>query len=280
MNFKDIGEAISSIQVLQRFYSVVQIREVEHSQILYKGSGRNEDICSKKVIPFTGTFQSKITIDGDNHNVIVTTSIPITIGKQSFSLELIQQGINYREDIQQASLGSKHMLSYMCTLAITDSLTNLYNHRYIYEQLPIDMADAFVQNKPISVIYADIDSFKEINDTYGHIIGDYLLKEVAYLFLQEIQSETAWIARYGGDEFLISLPFEDGTLATNIAYQIRKKIENKEFILDSCTAKITCSFGVLTLYKENDILSVDEIIKLVDCKLYHAKNNGKNKVVV
>jgi len=280
MIFKDIGEAIASIQALQRFYSIVQIRSVEHSQIFYKGSGRNEGICSKELIPFTGTFQSQVTIDGDNNNVIVTTSIPITICGQSFSLELIQQGINYREDMQKVSLGSKNMLSYMCTLAITDSLTNLYNHRYIYEQLPIDMADAFIQNKPISIIYADIDSFKEINDTYGHIIGDYLLKEVSYIFLQVIQSKTAWIARYGGDEFLISLPFEDGTLATNIAYQIRKKIENKEFILDSCTTKITCSFGVLTLYKENHILSVDEVIKLVDCKLYHAKNSGKNKVVV
>ena len=124
--------------------------------------------------------------------------IPAAIDGQTYCIELIQH-YEKKDDIPS--------LLHMQKLIITDSLTNLYNRRYINKQLPINLNRAFMQENSVSFIYADIDFFKKINDQYGHIAGDYILCETADIFLQTIRKEKrGWAARYGGDEFFILSP--------------------------------------------------------------------------
>ncbi len=278
MIFESMSQAIASTQMLQRFYSVIRIKDTGSTKILYDSD--NSDMSHENPVSFTGQYNAALTISEYNHSIVLTTTIPVSIGGRSCYLELIQRAVNDNEVSQSASMKHKNIIHHMRKLAITDSLTSLYNRRYIYEQLPIDLAWAFQNDNPISVIYADIDYFKEINDKYGHIVGDYMLKEVADVLHQQVQRKDGWAARYGGDEFLICLPSTNKTSAARIANRIRKAVEVKQFIIDSNHLKMTCSFGVQTIYKKNGINSVDKVIELVDCKLYQAKNKGRNRVVV
>jgi len=233
MIFESMSQAIASTQMLQRFYSVIRIKDTGSTKILYDSD--NSDMSHENPVSFTGQYNAALTISEDNHSIVLTTTIPVSIGGRSCYLELIQRAVNDNEVSQSASMKHKNIIHHMRKLAITDSLTSLYNRRYIYEQLPIDLAWAF---------------------------------------------QNGWAARYGGDEFLICLPSTNKTSAARIANRIRKAVEVKQFIIDSNHLKMTCSFGVQTIYKKNGINSVDKVIELVDCKLYQAKNKGRNRVVV
>ncbi len=212
--------------------------------------------------------------------MVISTVIPLSIGNRSCYLELIQRALSDNEINLSLAADLENIIHHMQKLAITDSLTNLYNRRYIYEQLPIDLAWAFQNDEPVSVIYADIDYFKEINDKCGHIVGDYMLKEVAEVLYKQVRKKDGWAARYGGDEFLICLPAINKTTAAKIANRIRRAIEVKQFITDSQLLKMTCSFGVKTIYKKSGVNTVNKVVELADRKLYQAKNKGRNRVVV
>lgn len=91
----------------------------------------------------------------------------------------------------------------MNKLIVTDELTECYNRRYINERLPVDINLAQSSNSDLSIAMVDIDYFKEINDKYGHLAGDFVLKEVSKIIKNNIRVKSDWIARYGGEEFLI-----------------------------------------------------------------------------
>ncbi len=160
---------------------------------------------------------------------------------------------------------------------IKDSLTNTYNRRYMEERLLVDVFNALNENQPISVILADIDYFKKVNDTYGHLAGDHVLKEFAHIANANIRKSRDWIARYGGEEFLIVLLNADENAAYKVAEKVRKAIEETEFLYNNESIRITASFGTYTL-KSND-LSYEQLMDRADKNLYKAKNSGRNKTI-
>lgn len=188
----------------------------------------------------------------------------------------------YNESVFIARLKSsvRHLLLYrelekkneeLARMSITDSLTGLYNHQYIYEQLKNEIKKAQRYERPFSVIMVDVDDFKNINDTYGHQVGDDVLVKISKT-LRETAREVDLIARYGGEEFLLVLP---ETLLENefvMAERIRTAIENLNFGLGK---KITVSGGIAAYQKGDDEKS---IVARADCLLYEAKREGKNKV--
>jgi len=125
-------------------------------------------------------------------------------------------------------------------------------------------------NTPLSIIYFDIDHFKQINDTYGHKKGDFILKEVSKIILQNIR-KTDIFGRWGGEEFIIILPFTNLENALILAEKLRKKIEEHDF--DGIN--ITISFGVTELKIDDN---ADTLINRADEALYKAKNKGRNRV--
>lgn len=155
-----------------------------------------------------------------------------------------------------------------------DPLTKLYTRYYFIEKLSQMFRRAIKFNEKLSVVMCDLDHFKKINDTYGHLIGDEVLKKIAQILRRNVRM-TDVIGRYGGEEFIIFLPYSSSKQAYEIAERIRKKIEK----LDEFPFKVTMSFGIAS-YPETKVNSPDELIHHADDALYKAKETGRNKVVM
>lgn len=161
--------------------------------------------------------------------------------------------------------------------AITDELTQVYNRRFINEKLPIDLYAAVGNDGVLSAILVDVDDFKQINDTYGHSMGDRVLRKVAEILKNNIQRKGDWAARYGGDEFLVVLPDADRKSAKKIAERIRRQVEQETFELRGSTVSTTISCGVSSAGPRDSASAVDFFDRL-DQKLYQSKHSGKNSI--
>jgi len=160
-----------------------------------------------------------------------------------------------------------------------DALTGLYNRRYIDETLPAAISVAYDKGKALSLIFADIDRFKQVNDIYGHIAGDLVLQHIAHLLQKKTRRAGSWVARYGGDEFIICLPGVEHAAAQRTANQLRLAIMNERFPIGGSAVYLTCSFGVQSVEKNDFQLSALMLLHRADEKLYQAKRAGRNSVV-
>ncbi len=158
-----------------------------------------------------------------------------------------------------------------------DPLTKLLNRRAMEEILEHNLKISQIAGEPFTVAMADIDNFKQVNDTYGHIVGDCVLKNVARLIKESIR-KSDFVFRYGGEEFLILLPSTKLEDAVNVLEKIRRKVETTDFICNDTKIRVTISIGVHSETPKNDT-SIFHIIKKADKNLYKAKETGKNKVV-
>ena len=161
-------------------------------------------------------------------------------------------------------------------LAVTDDLTQLYNHRYFAKRLGEEFKRAHRHGDPLSCIMLDIDDFKRVNDRYGHQQGDIVLQEVAGLILGSIR-ETDIPARYGGEEFAIILTHTFMENALLLAERIRQTVYQTRFSGLSDDHPMTVSLGIAT-YPDPLIWSADDLIGMADQALYKAKMSGKNRV--
>ena len=156
--------------------------------------------------------------------------------------------------------------------AITDPLTQAYNRNYLRDLLTnINIAK-------YQIIMLDIDHFKNVNDSYGHKIGDNILRDIATIIQKQIRSDDIFV-RFGGEEFLLFIHKKDSQtlLAKHVAQRIRKKIEETTFRYDTLSINITVSMGVSC--KPEHFKSINEAIKHADEMLYIAKKEGRNKVI-
>ncbi len=158
----------------------------------------------------------------------------------------------------------------------TDSLTGCYNRRALMELLDRSMDSARRHGRQLSVIMFDVDHFKKINDCYGHLFGDKVLKAIAGSVSELIRKED-YMARYGGEEFLVVLPETSLNTAVEIANRLKKNIESLSLVTPCNTSlSVTASYGVSTMTAEDDI---NTLISEADTHLYLAKTNGRNRVV-
>ncbi|MFK2823863.1 diguanylate cyclase [Arcobacter sp. YIC-80] len=156
-------------------------------------------------------------------------------------------------------------------LSITDKLTSLYNRTKIDDTLQRQLKYTKRYNEDFSLILIDIDFFKKINDTYGHQVGDTILKEFAQILKDNIR-QTDTVGRWGGEEFIIICPKTNLEEANIVSQKIKNKIEKTSFsTINNCTA----SFGIST-YKKG--LDIKDIVKNADEALYKAKSNGRNTI--
>lgn len=161
-------------------------------------------------------------------------------------------------------------------LTTIDGLTQVFNKRYFLETLERELGRAQRYQRDLSLIMFDIDYFKPVNDTFGHLAGDYVLKHMAGVLKGRIRREDI-LARYGGEEFAIILPEIDNYNAIHFADKVRRLIEGAAFMFEGTPIPITVSVGVATLTPElND---VPAFIKQADNNLYRAKTAGRNQVI-
>lgn len=159
-------------------------------------------------------------------------------------------------------------------LSIYDSLTQLYSRYYIISRIQIENERFLRYNKPYSVVMFDIDHFKKVNDTYGHLVGDMVLRELGSIIRKNIRKIDS-AGRYGGEEFLIVLPETKKEQAFIVAEKLRNAVNKNSF---PKAGKITISGGVAEV--TDGTKSYEDIIRSADKNLYIAKQSGRDKVVV
>ena len=160
-------------------------------------------------------------------------------------------------------------------LSLTDALTGLYNRRHFDHTVEREFLRSKRYGGSLSIAIIDIDYFKKINDTFGHLCGDYVLKEVAYLILDNFR-KTDIVFRYGGEEFVVLLT-ETPLSQTYIPLErLRQSIEKHQFSYADKKINLTVSIGVAS----NSTLSVNEFLNNADKSLYKAKNAGRNNIVL
>jgi diguanylate cyclase (GGDEF)-like protein len=162
-------------------------------------------------------------------------------------------------------------------LAMTDELTQLYNRRFFIDRCVREFRVWQRYKNPFSVLLLDIDHFKNINDSFGHDIGDVALKFVAKS-LKNLVREVDIVARYGGEEFVILLPQTQGNMAQELAERLLVNIEASELIIAEKSLKLTVSIGVAEVRLE--MKDLNDLLKAVDNALYQAKWRGRNQVVM
>lgn len=221
-----------------------------------------------------------VKIVSRNKNIILTIAVPVIYKGQTYILEMlkdISRNSSNLGDLNDGIGNVNLLLEEMGNKIIRDDLTGVYNRRYITERLPVDINKCAIAETPLSIIMADIDYFKNVNDTYGHVIGDRVLKDFAALISENINHETSWMARYGGEEFIIVLINTDMQTAYDVAEEMRKKLEKKVFKYEDLEIKITSSFGVYSV--DNRKIEVEDLISQVDKNLYKAKQSGRNVTI-
>ncbi|MBP2028624.1 diguanylate cyclase (GGDEF)-like protein [Acetoanaerobium pronyense] len=162
-------------------------------------------------------------------------------------------------------------------IANRDYLTNMYNLKYFYLHFNNLAQKSQEHTDSFSLAMLDIDNFKKINDTYGHLFGDKVLQQVSSLILENIR-KTDVAARYGGEEFAIIFPNTSIEIAKNICERIRIAIENYSFDIKNQTVMVTISGGVSSSYGFEISHENQSFIEFVDELLYKAKSLGKNKI--
>ncbi|MFD1743869.1 PleD family two-component system response regulator [Rhizobium helianthi] len=162
-------------------------------------------------------------------------------------------------------------------LAVTDGLTGLHNRRYLDNHLKTLFNRAAARGRPLSVCITDIDRFKSVNDTYGHDVGDEVLREFARRIRSTVRGADL-ACRYGGEEFVVVMPDTDASAAAAIAERLRGMIEAIPFTLPGgAQLHITASLGIATFCEGME--TPEQLMKSADKALYEAKNSGRNRVV-
>ena len=200
--------------------------------------------------------------------------LTVPVDKNEMTVRLRTQ---IRRKKYQEALKSQYQKS--ISMALTDGLTGLYNRHYLNTHLDNMVQQALKNGKNLALMIMDMDLFKEVNDTYGHDVGDMVLKRLAEIIIHTSRS-TDLAARFGGEEFVILMPETDPQAALGAANRVREVIEAAIFKTktEGLELKKTVSVGVASLHTEGD--SAEGLLKRADEALYSAKHSGRNTVKV
>ncbi|HEX5387049.1 MAG TPA: diguanylate cyclase [Gemmatimonadales bacterium] len=199
---------------------------------------------------------------------------PLTESDLEFAEQVIRSAVTALEtayDLEHAVAGQEEMRQ----LAETDPLTAVYNRRALMEKLEQEMDRAARYATRLTCMMIDIDNFKQINDSHGHLVGDKVLRQLAALLRRE-QRSVDIVARYGGEEFVVLLPETTVAESRNFAERILKRVATHDFGEAGRAVRVTISIG-LASFPDERISDGQSLLKLADNHLYRAKNDGRNR---
>jgi len=203
-------------------------------------------------------------------------SITIIFGEELGIGDYERNAVTTTARMAATSIANANLHHRVAQMATTDGLTRLFNHRYFQERLNERVEEARRHPTRHTLIMVDIDHFKKVNDTYGHPIGDEVLRAMARLLKESVRNIDL-AARYGGEEFVLILVNTRLDGAVSLAERIRKQASKLKFEAEDQIFKVTVSMGVATF--PDDARSKQALIEHADQALYYAKNNGRNQVV-
>lgn len=227
------------------------------------------DLQDTPVIMLTGRDDRELKIKGLEQGASDYITKP-------FDAEELVARVNVHLKIKNLQDDLKRTNELLLELSNTDHLTGLFNRRYLMEALGKEVQRSLRKGGNLSLLILDIDHFKQVNDTYGHLQGDVVLQKVAVQLQKELRAyDTA--ARYGGEEFIAVLP--DATLeeAVFVADRVRSSVQGTRFSGSLSKLSLTVSLGV-AIFSPPSCSTVDCFIKMADDALYRAKANGRNRV--
>jgi two-component system, cell cycle response regulator len=205
-----------------------------------------------------GTFLNEEQVKGD---ATLTNGDRVKVGPSILKyLSGLDAEAKYHEEIYR--------------MTIVDGLTQIHNKRYLFEALDKELIRARRYDRQLSLLIFDIDSFKNINDQYGHLAGDHVLRELARIVQERIRRDEVF-ARYGGEEFVIVLPETPLAGGVALAENLRGRVETHAFAFQGERIPVTISVGCAMLAEEK---TAAELIQRADDKLYEAKRAGRNRV--
>jgi two-component system cell cycle response regulator len=229
----------------------------------------NPEFKSRYVIMLTGEDETEDKIQGLDLGADDYITKPFQYAELLARIRAAKRIV----DLQKELMDTNRRLE---RLSITDGLTGLYNHRHFQDELFREFEESARYGRPLSLAMADLDFFKKVNDTYGHAVGDEVLKAVARMFKESSRS-TDLVARYGGEEFAVLMPETDLDSALAFAEKLRALVEATPVQTQSGALHVTVSIGVATVPHPN-IHAAKELIVASDNALYRAKNAGRNQV--
>ncbi len=208
--------------------------------------------------------------------------------KSRYEIYASNQDVSFSEDLKQKLISKMEIIEYGFVAVFksfltrmrsyVDPLTKLFTRYYFADLLSQYFENAVNQKDSLAIVMCDIDNFKRINDTYGHLTGDEVLKTIAKILRDNVRA-TDIVGRFGGEEFIMAFPSTDSDKIVLILERLRRLVKD----IQEFPFKLTLSFGVVN-YPHNTeniiIKSPEDLIRLADTALYHAKNTGKDKIVV
>lgn len=304
-NFQKFEQIISSLESSMNEHELIKLIEELTSKFIRKGKWKTKRNSKKDIfieyvktnkIPLliTDASDDKRFSNDDYKDITSIIVMPIEVeGLYWGYIEGVSiiKNIKFNDsDLRLLSVLSNilgiilynaSLFNKISSLVITDGLTGLYTRTYFIERLQEEIERAKSNNLSMVIAMIDIDHFKAVNDKYGHIAGDMLLRQIADILRKRFR-EIDIIARYGGEEFTIFISQTDINGGFAILEEIRKNIENEKFFLPvesyhPIQIRKTISIGLAELNEEK---TTDEIIKKADLALYKAKNTGRNKTCV
>lgn len=294
-NIKDLESHLDFLNVI---FDVVRIVDPRTNEIIRTDgieSISNESKCyeywkngkiCENCVSLRAINENRVTtkIEYKDSKAFFVIATPIEYKNNIYSVELVRsvEDIDTIDQIDHVNQKrTNNVISRLRKSLMLDELTGAYNRRFINKMLPIEIEDATYKNLSLVVIMFDMDNFKEINDEYGHLAGDKALITVTETINSMIRKNYDWIARYGGDEFIVLLKDVNGDVANRIREQIQEKIES---IIINGTGKdeeeirLTLSCGIKVI--EPGTTNFEDVMKSIDQNLQKAKCGGKNRSII
>lgn len=243
-----------------------------------------------KILSIVENFESKPVLTGDKKTLALplkseSKEVGILAAKSTDEV-ISDKDTDYLTQLSAqiaTTINRANVYAEILKHATLDALTGFYNRNQLEERIKQEVANAKRQKAPLCGIMTDIDFFKNVNDTYGHAVGDLVLKDIAKIIRSQLR-EYDIAGRYGGEEFSILLPFTKIDEAKKVAERLRASIENKVVDIskvdpesETKTIQVTISLGIYEMQEDDND---EDLLKKADKALYQAKNTGRNKVVV
>ena len=215
---------------------------------------------------------------------------PLSLGKKVIGILRVEskekRGFNFEDlrvlsvisDLASVSIDRANLFKKIQELAIKDGMTGLFLRGYFLDRLKEEMRRSLITQNPLGVILVDIDFFKKLNDKFGHIVGDLVLKKLSDILREVIGDAGNVISRFGGEEFIVLLVSSSKEKTKEIAEALRKKVETASVIFRRNKVNFTVSLGVSCFPEDAKFL--EDLIKKADQALYEAKRRGRNRVCI
>lgn len=229
------------------------------------------DLCDTPVIILTGNNDRELKLKGLEQGACDFITKPFDPEELVARMKVHLKIKHLQDDLKKSN-------ELLLELSNTDHLTGLNNRRHLMEVLEKEVHRAQRKDSTVALLLMDIDHFKRVNDTFGHLQGDVVLQNVAKQIQKELRSYDI-AARYGGEEFVAVLPDTTLSEASNVAERIRLSIQNMHFSGSLADQKITISMGI-ALYVTSCPDDIDSLLRAADEALYKAKEQGRNRVII